>query len=81
MTENFRDAGKEFYGEDPAFLSGASGAGCSAAMFFTEVFDKMMAGEYKRVLLIATGALLSPLSFQQGDTIPCIAHAVELTMK
>ena len=42
---------------------------------------KMMAGDYKRVLLIATGALLSPLSFQQGDTIPCIAHAVELTMK
>jgi stage V sporulation protein AD len=81
VTKNFRDAGKEFYGADAAFLSGASGAGCSAAIFFSEVFDKMMAGEYKRVLLIATGALLSPLSFQQGDTIPCIAHAVELTMK
>ncbi|MDX1771163.1 MAG: stage V sporulation protein AD, partial [Planococcaceae bacterium] len=32
----------------------------------------------KKVLLVATGALLSPLSFQQGETIPCIAHAVEL---
>jgi len=81
VTKNFRDAGKEFYGADASFLSGASGAGCSAAIFFGEVVDKMRTGEYKRVLLIATGALLSPLSFQQGDTIPCIAHAVELTMK
>lgn len=81
ITENFRDAGAEFYGDDPIFLAGASGAGCSAAIYFTEVIGKMIKGEYKRVLLIATGALLSPLSFQQKDTIPCIAHAVELTMK
>jgi len=79
--ENFRDAGKEFYGGDPLFQAGASGSGCSAATYFSEVYSKMMSGEYKRVLLIATGALLSPLSYQQGDTIPCIAHAVELTMK
>ena len=72
---------RNFTGMTPKFLSGASGAGCSAAMYFTDVFAKMMAGEYNRVLLIATGALLSPLSFQQGETIPCIAHAVELTMK
>lgn len=81
ITPNFRDAGTEFYGNDPAFLAGASGSGCSASVYFSDVYDKMMKGEYKRVLLIATGALLSPLSFQQGDTIPCIAHAVELTMK
>ncbi len=81
VTANFRDAGAEFYGGDPAFLSGASGAGCSASIFFTEVLEKMIAGDYNRVLLIATGALLSPMSFQQGDTIPCIAHAVELTMR
>lgn len=78
---NFRDAGAEFYGSDENFQSGASGTGCSAAIYFSDVFTKMMAGEYKRVLLIATGSLLSPLSFQQGDTIPCIAHAVELEMK
>lgn len=80
-STNFRDAGAEFYGGDPDFQSGASGTGCSAAVYFSEVFTKMMAGEYNRVLLIATGSLLSPLSFQQGDTIPCIAHAVELTMR
>lgn len=80
-TKNFRDAGVEFYGQNPKFQAGASGAGCSATVYFSDVFNKMMTGEYKRVLLIATGALLSPLSFQQGENIPCIAHAVELQMK
>jgi stage V sporulation protein AD len=37
---------------------------------------KLQAGEYHRILVVATGALLSPLSFQQGESIPCIAHAV-----
>ncbi len=81
IESNSRDAGEEFYGNDLAFKSGASGAGCSAAVFFTEVIEKLKTREYNRVLLIATGALLSPLSFQQQDTIPCIAHAIELTMK
>ncbi|MFS0574475.1 stage V sporulation protein AD [Sporosarcina sp. 179-K 3D1 HS] len=81
ITPNFRDAGSEFYGNDSSFLAGASGSGCSAAVYFSEVHENMMKGKLKRVLLIATGALLSPLSYQQGDTIPCIAHAVELTMK
>jgi len=78
---NFSDAGMTFYGNNPDFMAGASGAGCSAAVYFSEVYKKMKDKEYKRVLLIATGALLSPLSYQQGETIPCIAHAVELTMK
>lgn len=79
-TKNFRDAGDEFYGADPSFKAGASGSGCSAAIYFSDVYQKLMAGEYKRVLLLATGALLSPLSYQQGDSIPCIAHAIELEM-
>ena len=76
-----RDAGAEFYGQDEAFQSGASGAGCSAAVFYSYVMQEIRAGSYKRVLLVATGALLSPLSFQQKETIPCTAHAIEITMK
>jgi stage V sporulation protein AD len=38
----------------------------------------MKKGEIKRLLVVATGALLSPLSFQQSETIPCIAHAVSI---
>lgn len=81
VGEQFQDAGANFYGGDEKFFSGASGAGCSAAVYFSEVYQKMLSGQYEKVLLIATGSLLSPLSYQQGETIPCIAHAVELTMK
>lgn len=73
-----RDAGEEYFGEDERFQAGASGAGCSASVFFSYVDLQMRTGRYKKVLLVATGALLSPLSYQQGETIPCIAHAVEL---
>ena len=75
-----RDAGAEFYGEDTAFLAGASGAGCSAAVYSGYMLEQFKIGRYKRGLLVATGALLSPLSFQQGDTIPCTAHAIEIGM-
>jgi stage V sporulation protein AD len=38
----------------------------------------MRRGELNRILVVATGALLSPISFQQGESIPCIAHAVSI---
>src|SRR5699024_1066638 len=80
-ARQLQDAGIAFYGGDEQFLAGASGAGCSAAIYFSDVYEKLLSGRYQKVLLIATGALLSPLSYQQGETIPCIAHAVELSMK
>ena len=76
-----QDAGAQFYGENSFFNSGASGAGCSAAVFFSHVFSQLKKGTFKRVLLVATGALLSPLTYQQGETIPCIAHAIECRME
>lgn len=79
--EVLRDAGAEFYGEDESFLAGASGAGCSAAVYFSYIYQQLKSGRFKRVLLVATGALLSPLSFQQGQTIPCTAHAIEVIME
>lgn len=81
LSKSFRDAGVEFYGGDPDFFAGASGSGCSAAMYFTEIYSKLLEGTYKRVLLIATGALLSPLTVQQEETIPCIAHAIEIMVE
>lgn len=77
----FRDAGAEFYGDDEAFLAGASGAGCSASVYFSYIVQQLKSGRFKRVLLVATGSLLSPLSFQQGETIPCTAHAIEVAME
>ncbi|QFF98262.1 stage V sporulation protein AD [Psychrobacillus glaciei] len=76
-----QDAGAQLYGENTFFNAGASGAGCSAAVFFSHIYNQLKNGAYKRVLLVATGALLSPLTFQQGETIPCIAHAIECRME
>ncbi|TQR20203.1 stage V sporulation protein AD [Psychrobacillus vulpis] len=76
-----QDAGAQFYGEKSFYNAGASGAGCSAAVFFSYVYNQLKNGVFNRVLLVATGALLSPLTFQQGETIPCIAHAIECRME
>lgn len=78
--QRIRDAGAEFYGDDDSFQAGASGAGCSATVYYSYVLSQFMTGRYKRVLLVATGALLSPLTYQQGETIPCTAHALEIAM-
>ncbi len=59
--------------------SGASGCGCSASMLSAEILPKLHKNGGK-ILFIATGALLSPLTVNQGGTIPCIAHLVEISM-
>ena len=58
---------------------GGSGCGCSAAVLCGHLFNKLCTGEWNRILFCGTGALLSPTSVQQGETIPAICHAVEIT--
>ncbi|MBM7649850.1 stage V sporulation protein AD [Bacillus ectoiniformans] len=72
----FQDCGLMIYKESQPVFSGGSGAGCSAVVGYGHLLNRMKKGEINRMLLVATGALLSPLSFQQNDSIPCIAHAV-----
>ena len=55
---------------------GGSGCGCSICVTLTKLFDMLEKGECKRILVLATGALLSPVAIQQKGTIPCIAHGV-----
>jgi stage V sporulation protein AD len=45
---------------------------------YGHLLKRIAKGELKRILVVATGALLSPLSFQQGESIPGIAHAVAI---
>lgn len=59
--------------------AGGSGCGCSATVLAGFIYKKLMDGSLKNVLFIATGALLSPVSTQQGESIPSIAHAVSIT--
>ena len=58
--------------------AGGSGAGCSAAVLCAHILPQLAAGRWRRVLFVATGALMSQATFLQGQTIPGIAHAVEL---
>ncbi|PYZ94456.1 stage V sporulation protein AD [Salipaludibacillus keqinensis] len=74
----FQDAGLLIYKPDQPIQAGASGAGCSAAVTYGHILKRIQSGELKRVLIVATGALLSPLTFQQKESIPCIAHAVSI---
>lgn len=74
----YKDCGMMIYREGQPVLAGASGAGCSATVVYGHLLNRMKKGEFNRMLVVATGALLSPLSFQQGETIPCIAHAVSI---
>ncbi len=61
--------------------AGGSGCGCSAAVLAAHILPAMERGEMKNVLLIGTGALMSPSSVQQGEPIPGIAHLIRLERK
>ena len=79
IQENqYKDCGLTIYRDDQPVLGGASGPGCSATVVYGHFLNRMKKGELKRILVVATGALLSPLTFQQSETIPCIAHAVSI---
>lgn len=56
--------------------SGGSGCGCSAVTLAGYLMDKLYDGTMKKLLFVPTGALLSPVSANEGSTIPGIAHAV-----
>ena len=59
--------------------AGGSGCGCAASTLCSLILGKMAQGELRRILICATGALMSPLATQQGESIPSICHAVEIT--
>ncbi len=56
--------------------SGGSGCGCSAVVLASVILPKLMDGTWRKVLFVPTGALLSPISFNEGKSVPGIAHGV-----
>ncbi|MBR4549980.1 MAG: stage V sporulation protein AD [Oscillospiraceae bacterium] len=58
--------------------AGGSGCGCSAAVLCAQILPGMEKGIWDRVLFAATGALMSPTSAQQGESIPGVCHAIVL---
>ena len=80
LGDNYLDCGCIIYDESQDVGSGGSGCACSALVLLAEVLPKMMKGEIKgKVLFIGTGALLSSISSGQGESIPSIAHLVEIS--
>lgn len=78
--EKLTDCGLLIYSEKQPVFAGASGCGCSAIVTFGHFLNRMKKGELKKILIVGTGALMSPLSYQQKESIPCIAHAVSIEM-
>ena len=77
LKDNYNDCGQMIYSNNQKVYQGGSGCGCSAVVLNSYILQKMGEGVYNRVLFAATGALLSTLSSQQGESIPGICHAVE----
>lgn len=78
LKDNYNDCGHMMFNNNQKTYQGGSGAGCSAVILNSYVMKKLDEGVFKRVLFLATGALLSTLSSQQGESIPGICHAVEI---
>jgi len=77
--KNYTDCGLVIFDREKQKVnSGGSGCGCSAVVLSGHILSQMRKGKLKRVLFAATGALLSPLSTAQGESIPGICHAVSL---
>ncbi|MEG2639581.1 MAG: stage V sporulation protein AD, partial [Clostridiales bacterium] len=73
-----QDSGIWIYDSKQDVHSGGSGAGCSAAVWASYLLSEIKKGKYKKILLAGSGALLSPTSLQQGNSIPAICHVVSL---
>ncbi len=77
LTAIHMDCGIEIYdSEKQDTHAGGSGCGCSAVTLCAFVLPRLRSGEWKRVLFLPTGALLSTVSFNEGKSIPGIAHGV-----
>lgn len=79
IKENYNDCGLLLYDRfNQSVYAGGSGCGCVAAVSYGYVKRLLDENKINNVLIIGTGALLNPIMIAQGDSIPCIAHAVVL---
>ena len=79
VSRNYTDCGLLLYDRDRQDMhAGGSGAGCSAGVLCGYLLHQLQSGRWKRIIFAPTGALLSPTSSFQGESIPGICHAVVL---
>ena len=78
LGQKYMDCGHSIFLFEEESYQGGSGAGCSAAVVSAYILDKIKNGIFKKVLVVATGALMSTVTNQQGDSIPCVAHLIQI---
>lgn len=79
IADRHMDCGMEIYDAGSQDThAGGSGCGCSAVTLSAYILKQLLEGNWKKVLFVPTGALLSKTSFNEGQTVPGIAHAVVL---
>ena len=77
ISKVYTDCGLEIFNlEEQDVHCGGSGCGCSATVFASYIYEKLIKKEFNKVMLVSTGALLSPTSTLQKQTIPSVAHGV-----
>jgi len=80
VKDNYNDCGSIIF-DDKKSVQGGSGAGCVSSVFNGYIVKEVKKKKNAKLLLIPTGALLSKVSSLQGETIPCIAHAVSFVLE
>ena len=79
IQENHQDCGLLIYDRQAQDVhAGGSGCGCSASVLCSVILKKMQKGQLRNILFMATGALMSPTSSQQGESIPGVAHLINI---
>ncbi len=79
MRERYTDCGRLIYDRERQDVhGGGSGCGCSAVVLASHLLPKLESGELARILFLSTGAMMSPDSIKQGNSIPAVAHLLEL---
>lgn len=79
LSKTYHDCGNIIFDKETQDVhSGGSGCGCSAVVFASHILPKLKSGELKKILLVGTGAMMSPSSLKQGLSIPAIAHLIKI---
>lgn len=79
LGKRYQDCGMMIFNlEEQDVHCGGSGCGCSASVLCGYLLNKVCTGDLRRILFCGTGALLSPLTVQQGESVPAVCHAVSI---
>lgn len=82
IRKNHNDCGLMIFdGKNQDVHAGGSGCGCAGSVLCSTILPEIIKGKYKNIIFMATGALMSPTSSMQGQTIPSVAHLVNIRSK